>query len=194
LGDPIHRPNIFGETSTRGIKPGGAADFFVGGTLGERLVLAVVTLAAGDVMKNYDAVSGLELAHLRADGGDYSGGFMSENAGSGMGAGRDFLQVGAANSAAVHPQQQFAGADLGYGNSLQANIVHTAVDRRLHGGRNRPHSVLHCVLSGDGHNVHFDDNQDEFASTLCCRSFHQNRVHHEGHKGARRKTLRLSFQ
>jgi hypothetical protein len=115
-------------------------------------------------MENDDAVSALEFAHARAHGGDHSGSFMSEDARSGMGASRDFLQVGAANSAAVHTQQQFAGTDLGYRNSFQANIIHTAVNCRLHRGRNRPHAVLHCVLSGDGHNVSFDDDQDEFAS------------------------------
>jgi hypothetical protein len=164
LNDPIHHPDVFGETTARGFEAGGAADFFVGGALGECLMLAVETLAAGDVMKNYDAVSELEFVDACADGGDHSGGFVSEDARSGVGTGRDFLQVGAANSAAVHSQQQFAGTDLGHGNGFETNIIHAAVDRRLHGGRNRPHAILHCVLSGDGHNVNFDDDQSEFAS------------------------------
>ena len=77
---------------------------------------------------------------------------MSEDAGSGMRAGSDFLQVGTADAAGMNPQQQFAGANLGNGHSFHADIVNATIDGRLHGSGNRPCKIVHGVLSGDGHN------------------------------------------
>ena len=59
LDDPIHDADVFGEASAGGLESGGASDLLVGGALGEGLVAAVVTLAAGDVMEDHDAIAGL---------------------------------------------------------------------------------------------------------------------------------------
>ena len=61
LDDPIHHPNVFREASAGRLKSSGASDFLVGRALGEGFVPAVVALAAGDVMKDHDAVAGLEV-------------------------------------------------------------------------------------------------------------------------------------
>ncbi len=112
LDDPIHDADVFGETAAGRLESGGTADFLVGGALGESLVPAVVTFAARDVMKHHDPVAGLELAHVRAYRSDHAGGFMTEDARGGMRACGYLFQVGAANSAGVHAQQQLSGADL----------------------------------------------------------------------------------
>ena len=58
LDDPVHDSDVFGETAAGGLESGGAADFLVGGALGESFVLAIETLAAGDVVKDHHAVAG----------------------------------------------------------------------------------------------------------------------------------------
>ena len=62
LDDPIHHANVFGETSAGRLESGSASHLLIGWALGEGLVPAVVTLAARDVMKDHNAVAGLELS------------------------------------------------------------------------------------------------------------------------------------
>jgi hypothetical protein len=91
--------------------------------LREGFMTAVVALAAWDVMKDDDAIAGLENVYASADGGDYSGSFVAEDAGRGVRSGGNFLEVGAADSAGVYADEQLSGADRGDGNRLQANVV-----------------------------------------------------------------------
>ena len=49
-----------------------------------------------------------------------------------MGTGCDLLEIGAADAAGVDPNQDFSWADLRYRDSLQPDIVHAAINRRLH--------------------------------------------------------------
>jgi hypothetical protein len=84
-------------------------------------------------MKDDDAVAGLENVNASADGGDYPGGFVAEDAGCGVRSGGNFLEVGAADPAGVNFQQKFAGTDGGNGNGFEANVIHAAVDGGTHG-------------------------------------------------------------
>ncbi len=102
-------------------------------------------------MKNDYSISRLKVTHTRAHGGNHARGLVPKNAGRGMRAGGNFLQIGAADSASVHPHQQFAGADRGHRDGLQANVVHAAIHRRQHGGRNRLPVFFDRDLSGYGH-------------------------------------------
>src|SRR5580704_7931651 len=86
LDDPIHHPNVFGEASAGRLESGGASHLLIGEALCERFMLAVVALAAGNMMKQYNPVAALELAQARTHGGHDSGGFMAEDARCGMGA------------------------------------------------------------------------------------------------------------
>jgi hypothetical protein len=54
--------------------------------------------------------------------------------------------------------------DLGNGDGFEANIIHTAVDRCLHGRRNRARLNLDRVLSGHGHESILDDMEGDFVS------------------------------
>src|SRR5580658_1249036 len=119
------------------------------------------TLAAGNVVEDHDPVAGAISLDALADGGDDTGGFVSEDAGSGMGAGGDLLEVGATDAAGVDADEEFSGTDLGYGDCLQADIVHAAVDSCLHGRGNRQRMTFDRMLSGilfnPGHRSILDD-------------------------------------
>lgn len=68
-----------------------------------------------------------------------------------MGTGGDLLEIGTADSAGMDPNQQLARADLRDGNSFQADIAHTAVNRRQHGRGDRLALPLDLDLSGNAH-------------------------------------------
>src|ERR1700739_313428 len=118
LDDPVHDPNIFGKAAAGSLESGRATYLLVGRALREGLVPAVKTVTAGNVMKDHHPVAGTVLRDALADRGYYAGGFVSEDARGGMGAGRNLLQIGAADSARVHADQHFAGTDFGDGDSF----------------------------------------------------------------------------
>jgi hypothetical protein len=89
--DPIHDSDILGETATRGFESGGATDFLVGRTLSESLILTVEALAARDVVEDHDTVAGAVSVDAFANGRYYTGGFVPEDAGGGVGAGGDLF-------------------------------------------------------------------------------------------------------
>src|ERR1019366_5089656 len=133
----------------------------VGGTLGEDLVPAVVTFAAGDVMEHHHAIAEFVTGYIFAEGGNHPGGFMAKYPRSGMGPGCNLLQIGAADAAGVHSNQDFARTDPRDRNGLQPDIIDTAINRRLHGcgeglltdgttelGRARHCEILSCYARG----------------------------------------------
>lgn len=133
LDDPIHDADVFRESAAGGLKSGRAPHLFVSGALGEGLVKAVVTSAARNVVENDHAISRSELADSGADGRDYAGSFVTEDAGRGVRSGGDLLEIRAANSAGMDPEQEFTSADLRDRNSLQSDVVYPAVDGCQHG-------------------------------------------------------------
>ncbi len=66
LDNPVHHPDVLGESAAGGLEAGRAADFLVGLALGKHFMPAVVTLAARDVMEHDHAIARPELAHSRA--------------------------------------------------------------------------------------------------------------------------------
>src|ERR1035438_9137579 len=50
-----------------------------------------------------------------------------------MGTDRNLLEIGAADAAGVDPKQYFSRADLWNWDGLHADVVHAAINRRLHG-------------------------------------------------------------
>ena len=67
--------------------------------------------------------------------GDRAHRFMAEDARGGVRSGVDLLQVGAADAAAVHPDEHLARTNRGHRNGLDADIVHAAINSGLHGRR-----------------------------------------------------------
>jgi hypothetical protein len=157
LDDPVHDADVFGETSAGRLEPGGATDFLVSRALGKSFVLAVKTLAARDVVEDHDPVARAVRLDAFANRYYYAGGFVSEDAGGGMGAGGNLLEVCTADAAGVHADEHFAGTDLGDGHSFDADVVHAAIDSRLHGGGDRMQLSFDRKLSGKSHYFILDD-------------------------------------
>src|SRR5947209_1319754 len=137
--DPIHHPDVFGESSAAGLVARGNPDFLISRALREDFALAVVTLAARDVMEDHHALADLETGDSFTYGGDVTCDLVSEDAGSGMRAGGDLFQIGATDAAGVHADEKLAQADLRNGNGFDAHVVLAVVDGSLHGGRNLVH-------------------------------------------------------
>jgi hypothetical protein len=165
VDDPIHDPDVFGESAAGRLETRCASDFFVRGALGEGLVAAVVALAAGDVVENYDPIAGSKAGDAGTCGCDYPGGFMAENAWGGMRSGSNFLEVGAADATGVNPYQQLSGTNLRDGDSFEADVIYTSVNRRQHSGGDGLRLVVDCELSGNGHRYSLDEIRVRFAST-----------------------------
>jgi hypothetical protein len=103
------------------------------------------------MVEDHDPITRAEGFDSFADGGDYAGGLVSEDARGGMRAGGDLLQVRATDATGVHSNQHFSWADLGNWNGLEADIVDAAVHRSLHGRGDRMQMGFDRKLSGNGH-------------------------------------------
>ena len=102
-------------------------------------------------MKDHHAIARTVAANVRANGGDGAGGFVAEDAGSGMGSGGNFLEVGAADAAGMDADENFFSANFGDRNSFRADVVHAVVDGGQHGRRDRACVRIERILSGYGH-------------------------------------------
>ena len=117
------------------------------------LVAAVVALAAGDVVEHHDAITRLELADSLTYRCHDARCLVSEDARRGVRAAGNFLEIGSADAASVHPNQQLARTDLRHGHGFHPNVVDPAIDRRVHGGRDRQLGFFDRELSGDCHEL-----------------------------------------
>src|SRR5579872_3892523 len=111
----------------------------------------VVALAAGDVVEHDNTIARLELTNSIADRCYDARCLVSENAWRRVRAAGNFLEIGSADAASVHPDQQLSRPDLRHGDGLYPNVGDTAVDRCAHGGRNRLLRLLDRKLSRDCH-------------------------------------------
>jgi hypothetical protein len=102
-------------------------------------------------MKNDHPIAGGKLAHVSANGGDLSGGFMSEDAGGRVGTGGNLFKVGTADATAMHSQKNFTVANLRDCNGLQPNVIDAAVNRSSHVGGNRASFLMNRELIGCSH-------------------------------------------
>jgi hypothetical protein len=87
-----------------------------------------------------NAVADSEASRARAYVDDGAGGFVSEDARRRDGAVLDFFDVGGADTADGHFDEQFVRADARDGDGLDAEIVWTAIDGGAHGFRDRKHA------------------------------------------------------
>lgn len=78
---------------------------------------------------------------------------MAEDAGRGMRSGGNLFEVSPTDAAGVHADEQFSTTNLRYRNSLQADVVRSAVDCGQHGRGNRFAAVFDCDLSGYPHRL-----------------------------------------
>jgi hypothetical protein len=103
------------------------------------------------MMVNDNPLATVKPGYARADADNGARHFMTENAGGGVGAGVDLLQVRSADAAGGDLDQQFAGSDRGHGNRLDAHVVDAAIDYGAHG---RGNPVGHVAFSVRGLGSH----------------------------------------
>jgi hypothetical protein len=89
-------------------------------------------------MEEHHPVANLKFCNIFSGGGHCPGRFMSEDAGRRVGSSSNFLQIGAADAAGVHLNQDFAGPNGWNWYRLQPDIVYAMINSRGHGRRNGP--------------------------------------------------------
>ena len=86
--------------------------------MGENFVVAVITIAARDVMKDHHPVTDLEICNIATNSGHHACGFMSEDAGRRVRATGNLLQIRAADTTGVYLDQDLAWAYFRHRNCL----------------------------------------------------------------------------
>jgi len=109
------------------------------GALGEGMVPAGMAFQARDMMMQRHALADVELPDARSGADDGAGGFMAKDARWRHGAVVDLLDVGRADAADGHADEQFIRPDERNGHGLQSQIVRPTIHDRLHGLRNQGH-------------------------------------------------------
>ena len=98
-----------------------------------------MTLPARHMMMQRHPLPDLELPDAGAGADDGAGGFMAKNARRRHGAILDLLDVGRADAADGHPDQQFSRPDPRHGHGLEPQIIRPAINHRLHRLGNQKH-------------------------------------------------------
>jgi hypothetical protein len=95
--------------------------------------MAEMAVKTRHMMMQCDAVAGLEPPEARTNFYNGAGGFVAENARGRHGAVLDFFDVGGADAADGHPDQQFIRANARDGHGFEAQIVHAVINDGTHG-------------------------------------------------------------
>ena len=95
-----------------------------------------MAVEARDMVMEPDAVTHGPPADPGTDFHNRPGSLMAIDALWCLGSEVDLLDVGGADTAGGHADEDLAGADAGHIDGLDAEVVHAAVDDRLHGLRN----------------------------------------------------------
>ncbi len=132
LDDPIHHADILRKASARRLVSGRNADFLIDRALRIQLVPAVKTFPARDVMEDDDAIAGGESPHAAADGRHYARRLMSKDARRREQVVFDLLEIGVADPAALHADQQFARSDGRRRHLLHRHHAVAGIDRGAH--------------------------------------------------------------
>ena len=133
--DPVHDANVLRKSAAGRLISRRYADLFINRALGVQFVAAVEAFQARNMVEDDHAVAGRVIADACADGCHHAGGFMAENARRGEQIVFDFLEIGVADAAAFHANQQLAGADgRASGLRLHRDFAVAGVDGGLHGG------------------------------------------------------------
>ena len=146
--DPRHGFDVFREAATVRSEARGEAGGLVLLALGEEAALAIKTFSAGNVVETHDAVAELPLRDAAANGNNGAGKFVTEDLRRRDVAVEDFFYVGATDAASGDFDEDFAIADFGYGNFLDAHDALFAVDAGAHGfgnGGESLHSLQSCA-------------------------------------------------
>jgi hypothetical protein len=154
--DEGHDADVFGVAAAGRLETGGDAGLFIGGALGERSMAAGVTFQARDVVMQRDTIADPETFGALANLHDGAGGFVSENPRRWDGAVMDFFDVGRTDATDGDFDEEFARADFGDGQSLNAEVIRAAIDDRLHGFRDGDHVCGLIMAEESGRGTIFD--------------------------------------
>jgi len=102
-------------------------------------------------MKRHHAIADAELSNAVSHLGDDTRGFVTKNARRGVRAGRNLLQIGAADSTSVDPNQNLSRSDFRHGHFFQTDVVHAAIHGRPHRGRNLTPYAFSCECLSNCH-------------------------------------------
>ena len=130
--DPVHHPDIFGKAASAGAEAAGHPHLLVSRALREKFLLAIETLAAGNVMESQHAVTRTPLANPVAHRLNRSGNFVSENLRRRQEAVLDLLDVRSADAAGPDAHQHFTGGNLRHRNFLRRHAALAAIDSSPH--------------------------------------------------------------
>src|SRR5580704_2040094 len=138
VGHPGHGFYILSEAAAVGREAGGQPGCFVLLALGEEALLAIKASPARDMVEAHNPVAGRPLVDAPADGDDGAGKLVAQNLRRLDVTLKDFLDVRAANAAGGHFNEQFAFADFGDGDFLDADDSCFAENTCPHGFRDGP--------------------------------------------------------
>src|SRR5208283_1589636 len=132
--NPVHHPDILRKAAAGGLETGRDAHFLIDGALRVKLMLAIKTILARNVMEGHHAVPRAKLLDLGPHAGHHARRLMAENAWRHQQVVLDLLQVRMADAAGLHPNQDFAWPDFGRGNFLDLHQALSAVHGGMHSG------------------------------------------------------------
>src|ERR1700722_9706412 len=130
--DGRHHSDVLCEASTGRSEAGCAPDVLIGVALREGLLAAVEALSTRDVVVSHHPVAYGKAVDAFACADNCARHLMPKDPRRIVRAGVNLLEVGAADSAGVDLHQYLAGADLRHRDSLDANVVHAAIDCSTH--------------------------------------------------------------
>src|SRR5262249_16925072 len=135
--DPIHHPDILGETPSRRLEASGDAYPLVNRALRVNLSFTVEALQARNVMERNHPVAGTETRNFGANRCDHACGLVPINPRRSQQVMLDLLEVGVANATRFDPDQEFAWTDLRSRYFFDSDYAFAAIDGGVHGWRHR---------------------------------------------------------
>lgn len=128
-----HDADVLSEATACRFETGGNASALVNGALRKSAVRAGVALQTGDVMVQGNAITGLEIPNGTADADNGTGRFVPVNPRGREEVVLDFLNVGWANTAGGHFDEQLPCPNPRDGQLLENDAPLPAINRGAHG-------------------------------------------------------------
>ena len=136
LHDPVHHPHVLRETAARRLKPGRDADFLIDRALRVKPCAGSRNSSCTECGGTPPRGRPAEIASTPAPTArHHSGRFMAVNARRRQQVVFDLLQIGVADAAGFHPDQDLARPDGGRGDLLDATTLCAAIYGGMHGLR-----------------------------------------------------------
>src|ERR1019366_1765449 len=139
LHNPIHHPHVLRKPAPGWFEARCNAHFLINGALCIVVASTVETFQARDMVEGHHAVALLETGDPGTGSGHRAGGFVPVDARRLEQVVLDLLQVGMADAASFHANEDFARADPRRWNFLHLNRTLASIHGRVHGFRYGAH-------------------------------------------------------